>query len=111
MQIQFKVNPKLIITLEGDKETDVFEQLASVQEVFGQNTCGKCGCEDCKFVVRSEKEENKYYEMRCPQCHAALSFGCHKKGGGLFPKRKDEEGKWIGSNGWGQWNPETKKKE
>jgi hypothetical protein len=45
------------------------------------------------------------------KCGARLSFGVHKKGGGLFPKRKDNEGNWLSDNGWVKWNPKTEKAE
>ena len=41
---------------------------------------------------------------------AKLSFGSHKKGGGLFPKRKDGDN-WLPDRGWGQGNPKTEKNE
>ena len=34
---------------------------------------------------------------------AALSFGQHKKGDTLFPKRKDEKGNWLENGGWHKW--------
>ena len=34
-----------------------------------------------------------------------------KKGGRLFPKRKDKEGNWLPDGGWVKWNPDTKKEE
>jgi hypothetical protein len=34
-----------------------------------------------------------------------------KKGGRLFPKRKDKEGKWLNNGGWVKWNPDTQKEE
>jgi len=117
MQVQVKVSPRIIIIAEGPKETEVFEQLAQMQEVFGQQKCGKCNCEDLRFVVR-EIDDNKFYELRCTniKCRAVLSFGCNKKGFTLFPKRKGEptaEGKttYLPANGWQIYNPETKMKE
>ena len=38
-------------------------------------------------------DDNEYYELRCMDCGAKLAFGSMKKGGGLFPKRKDADGK------------------
>jgi hypothetical protein len=34
-----------------------------------------------------------------------------KKGGRLFPKRKDKEGNWLPDGGWVKWNPDTQKEE
>ena len=108
MKSQFKVTPKLVIEVEADSQRSMFEELAKIQDVFGQDVCGKCGKSRIKFVVRNDKDENKYYSLDCQDCNARLSFGCHKKGEGLFVKRKDKEDKWIKDNGWQRWNPETK---
>ena len=52
-------------------------------------------------------EGNDYFELKCTDCGAVLSFGQHKKGGTLFPKRKDESG-WLKNKGWHKWQPEDK---
>lgn len=118
MQVQVKVAPNVIVTAEGEKETDVFEQIASMQEVFGQQKCGKCSCEMLRFVVRQNCNDDKFYEIRCmnPKCRAVLVFGCRKKGGGLFPKIKRETGPnskpvYLPNDGWQIYNPQTKQKE
>lgn len=120
MQVQLKVAPNVIVTAEGEKETEIFEQLASLQEVFGQAAkCGKCQCTDLRFVVRQNKDEDKFYELRCQNrnCRAVLAFGCHKKpAGGLFPKKKGEPGAdgkptYLPNDGWQTYNPQTQQKE
>jgi hypothetical protein len=58
-----------------------------------------------------ENDGNEYYEIRCVDCGAKLAFGANKKGGGLFPRRKDAEGNWLPDNGWTKWNPKTKQVE
>ena len=58
-------------------------------------------------VVR-ENDGNEFYELRCLDCGAKLAFGAHKKGGGLFPRRKDIDGEWLSDRGWQKWNPKTK---
>lgn len=98
---------KLTAEFESDTAKDLFAQLASFQEVFGQTKCGKCGSDNVRFVVRTV-DDNEYYELRCADCQARLSFGVMKKGGGLFPKRKDGEGNWLPDNGWVKWNSQTK---
>lgn len=99
------------IGVEADKMTDAFKDLSSLEEVFGISCCGKCGCEDLTHVVRKDTEENEYYELRCTNrdCRAKLSFGVHKKGGGIFPKRKDKDDKWLPDGGWMKWDAEKKK--
>lgn len=117
MKVQVKVAPKVIVEAEADTHVDLFEQISSLQEVFGQHKCGKCGCEKLRFVVRTDKDDNKYYELACQnfECKAKLAFGAHKKGGGLFPKRKESEnqslaggtveaGAYLPSNGWLRYN-------
>jgi hypothetical protein len=100
-------------SVEFERGTDVelFEEVARFQEVFDNEKCGKCESSNVRFVVREDKEENKYYELRCMDCGAKLAFGCHKKGGGLFPKRKDAEGNWKPTKGWVKYNSETGKEE
>ena len=97
------------LTLDVDRETqkEVFKELAAFEEVFGESSCGKCSSENLRFVVR-ENDGNEYYEIRCVDCGARLAFGSHKKGGGLFPRRKDAEGNWLPDGGWTKWNPKTK---
>lgn len=101
----------ITIGVEADKMTDAFKDLSNLEEVFGVSTCGKCGCEDLTHVVRKDTEENEYYELRCTNrdCRAKLAFGVHKKGGGIFPKRKDKDDKWLPDGGWMKWDAEKKK--
>lgn len=102
-------NGKISVEFDGESQKDLFGQIASFQEVFEEIKCGKCGSENLKFVVRTV-EENDYYELRCLDCGARLHFGVHKKGGGLFPKRKDKDD-WLPNRGWVKWNKETGKNE
>jgi translation initiation factor 2 beta subunit (eIF-2beta)/eIF-5 len=102
-------NGKIKAELEGESQKDLFSELNRFQEVFEESTCGKCGSEDIKYIVRNV-DDNQYYELRCTKCGARLSFGAHKKGGGLFPKRKDGDN-WLPDGGWVKWNPKTEKAE
>ena len=99
------------IGVEADKMTDAFKDLSNLEEVFCISCCGTCGCEDLTHVVRKDTEENEYYELRCANknCRAKLSFGVHKKGGGLFPKRKDKDDKWLPDSVWMKWDADKKK--
>tara|TARA_R110000744_G_scaffold245633_1_gene362289 strand:+ start:1261 stop:1590 length:330 start_codon:yes stop_codon:yes gene_type:complete len=106
MKINYKTG-RINVELEGDTQKDLFSQLSAFQEVFDENTCGKCASQNIRFVVR-EVDENHYYEIRCQDCGGRLEFGQVKKGGGLFPRRKDKEGGWLPDNGWVKWNPKTK---
>jgi len=109
MEVTKKVG-SLTITFEGETQKDIVKQLSSLEEVFGESACGKCGSENLRWVVR-ENDGNEYYELRCLDCGAKLSFGVNKKGGGLFPKRKDGEGNWLPDKGWTKWNNKTKQVE
>jgi formate dehydrogenase assembly factor FdhD len=101
---------RLSVELEGKTQKDIFSGLASFQEVFEETSCGKCRSESIKYMVRTV-DKYTYYELRCNDCRAKLIFGQHTENGTLFPKRKDEEGNWNGSNGWVKWNPDTQKEE
>ena len=85
--------------IERETQKEVFKDLAAFEEVFGEAVCGKCGSENVRCVVR-ENDGNEYYEMRCNDCGAKLSFGVHKKGGGLFPRRKNADGEYLPDKGW-----------
>ena len=102
MKVKFKPNDKLEFELEGAGQKEIFKELAMVQEIFSEKKCGVCGSENIKFVVRVV-DDNEYYELRCMDCGAVLSYGQHKKGGTLFPKRKDADGKYLPNNGWYKW--------
>ena len=106
MKVNYNVN-RLNVEFEADTVRDVWHQLAVFQEIFGEAESGKCQSENLRFVVR-ENEGNHYYELRCNDCGAKLAFGANKKGGGLFPKRKDADGDWLPDKGWQKWNPKTK---
>ena len=111
MKVTYKTrNGKLSVELEGDSQRDIFGEISKFQEVFEEDTCGKCGSDNIRFVVRNV-DDNLYHELRCADCGARLAFGSMKKGGGLFPKRKDAEGNWLPDRGWVKWNPKTEKNE
>ena len=102
---------RLSVEVEGDKQKDVFAELAKFQEVFEHNKCGKCGGTDVRFVVRTV-DDNDFFELHCQECRARLAFGQHKgKEGTLFPRRKDAEGQWLKDGGWLKYNPQTGKEE
>jgi hypothetical protein len=106
MKAKYKVGDKLEFELDGAGQKELFKEIASIQEIFGETKCGICGSENIKFVVRVV-DDNEYYELRCMDCGAILSYGQHKKGGTLFPKRKDADGKWMKNNGWYKYDPKA----
>jgi DNA-directed RNA polymerase subunit RPC12/RpoP len=127
MKVNYKSkNGRLGCEFEGKGHLDIWKQIASFQEVFEEEKCGKCGKDNIKYVLRvaqDGKDEYEYPELRCNSCGAKLSFGTMKDGNGtLFPIRferegkeykKDANGKSIpkGSYGWVKYNKETGKEE
>lgn len=102
---------RMTVEFDADTQTDLFEQLANFQEIFEDNTCSakKNGnivrSENTRFVVRENKDGDKFYEKQCVDWDAGLfgykkSYGCRKKGGGLFPKEMPENDRVPGLNGW-----------
>lgn len=102
---------KLSVEIEGANQSELWGKLGEFQEVFEEPCCGKCKGENLRFTIR-KVDKYRYHELRCADCGAKLSFGVHDDGSNsLFPKRKDEEGKVKGTNGWVKWNPQTNKEE
>lgn len=105
----------LVVEAQGDTMVEAYEELAALEEVFGATECGCCKQKLLRHVVRKNKDEDKFYEVRClnRDCRAVLSFGCHKKGGGLYPhlKEKDDPTKYKPNNGWEKWTPKPKQEE
>lgn len=108
MKLFYKVNQKLSFELEASGQKDIFKSLSSLQEIFGEESCGLCNKSDIRFCVRNV-DDNDYYELRCISCNAILPFGQHKKGDTLFPKRKDDNNNWLPNRGWYKWNKDNTK--
>lgn len=109
MKVTYKASDKLQFELEGSGQKEIFKELALIQEIFSEDKCGLCNKQSLKFVVRNV-EGNDYYELRCNDCAGILAFGQHKKGGTLFPKRKDDEGTMLPNKGWHKWNKDNQNK-
>jgi hypothetical protein len=100
---------KMTVQLEGETQVDLFSQIASFQEVFGETSCGKCKSEKLRYLVRTNKDDDAFYELRCESCSAKLAYGLMKKGGAMYPKRSEGKGgdrKWLPDQGWMKWNKE-----
>lgn len=102
MKVSYRANDKLQFELEGSGQKEIFKELALIQEIFSEDKCGLCSKTNLKFVVRNV-DGNDYYELRCNDCSAILSFGQHKKGGTLFPKRREDDGNYLPNKGWHKW--------
>ena len=95
LRVERWLNQKTCVVAEGETQLDVFKNLASAQEVFGEEKCGKCGSENLRFQVRNVVDGKKNYdypELVCRDCWAKLSYG--QSDDGLFPvryERKDKE--------------------
>ena len=109
MKVTYKASDKLSFELEGAGQKEIFKDLALIQEIFSEDTCNLCTKSSLRFIVRNV-EGNDYYELRCNDCGAVLSFGQHKKGGTLFPKRRDDDNNWLPNNGWHKWQKNQSEK-
>jgi len=109
MKVKYRVGDKLEFELEGSGQKEIFKELAIIQEIFAEEKCGLCSKNNLRFVVRTV-DSNDYYELRCNDCGAVLAFGQHKKGGTLFPKRKDDDGNYMPNKGWHKFIKENKDK-
>jgi hypothetical protein len=97
---------RLTFDCEAETAKDLFAQLGSIQEIFeAELKCGACGSVEIRYSYRVV-DEYQYYELACRSCQAQFKFGQKKKGGDLFPKRKDEDGHALQNGGWTKWQPE-----
>ncbi len=131
MKVKVKLSENVIVEADGANTLEVFEQLAQLTEIFGEQYCGKCEGKNnkgLKYVLRkssdkSKKKEYKYFELHCQdfECRAKLHFGQSEDF--VFPKRYeiDDEGNKVkddndrnivaGKWGWVIYNKETGKEE
>jgi len=79
------------VTVEAEGQKELFELLATYQEVFGVSECGGCSGTNLRYTVRKQADgkgkEHTYYELRCQDCYAKLPFGQHDNGKTLFPRK------------------------
>lgn len=121
MKVEYPVfldGRQIMITEEVESDVELFKFLASMSELFGNSVCERNGqtSDHVKVRVRKDSEENEYYEFVCykgpAECFGAVKrFGQNKKGGGLFPKSKDKDDKWLPNNGWVKYNKDLNKEE
>ena len=103
----------------GSTHTELWEELAALEEAFTETTCGKCGGSHIRHIVRENDDGDKFYEVHCQnmKCRAKLRMSQRKKGGNLYPRRKAvandssglEEGAWLPNGGWMRWDKEKNK--
>lgn len=124
MEIKYAAAANLEIQFDAKSAEDIFESLASLQEVFGYELCGLCHG-DTIFTKRTAESKDKgecvFYEKKCLKCHAKLEFGMSMENKGeMYPKRKmnaegkpckkGEEGTYGEGNGWFRYKSTTAKK-
>ena len=102
MKVTYKTG-KFTIEAEGNT-TEVFEQLASFDSVFGNCVNKANESENIGFRHR-EVDGNHYYELYDKDTFHVLKFGKTKKDGSLFPRRKDADGNWLPDGGWTKFDP------
>lgn len=104
MKVTYHSSPSLSFEFEGTIQKEIFAELASIAEIFSIDKCGACGSENIRPQVRVV-DDNEYHELVCQdrKCRAKLAFGVAKKGGKIFPKRKDKDGKYLENDGWVKW--------
>jgi hypothetical protein len=104
---------KLQPSMSDVEDVDLFAALSASHnnDVLNEELCGKCKSKNVYNIIRTDKNDNKYHEMKCKDCYAKLPFGVNKVGGGLYAKRRDEDGGIRGSSGWVVYNPKTKQEE
>ncbi len=126
MKVQKKINSTISVVAEADEFTELFRQLAALEETFGEEKCAKCQSDNLRYVRRETKDGDdvyEYFELRCNKCKAKLTYGVNKKEGTIYPKRyetnnkgkvlRDDDDQAIkrGIYGWTVYNKETGKEE
>lgn len=114
MKVIYKPTDDISVEFEGADQKAIFENLARLQEIFGENTCGKCKGHRVVFQVRTV-DKFTYYELRCKDCGAVLQFG--QSDDGIYPRRYKMNGTkpllvngkkvYLADNGWLKYNVET----
>ncbi len=100
-------NGRLVFDVEAETAKALFSQLGAIQELFEAETqCGLCNSSDIRYSARVV-DEYEFYELACRACKAQFRFGQKKKGGDLFPKRKDDDGNWLANKGWSRFEPQS----
>jgi bacterioferritin-associated ferredoxin len=104
MKLHYRTpNNRLTFEISGDNIKEIISELSDISDVFGAGSiCGACNSGNTTMQSRTAKGY-QFYEAVCQDCGCKLSFGQHKEGGTLFPKRKDTDGSWLPNHGWGKY--------
>ena len=106
MKVTYRTG-KFTVEAEGGT-TEIFEQLATFDSVFGNCKNKANDSENIGFRHR-EVDGNHYYELYDKDSFHVLKFGKTKKDGSLFPRRKDTDGNWLDNSGWTLYDPNAPK--
>lgn len=91
----------LMIKVEAPNQKQLFKALAETQDIFEADTqCGCCHSPKIRFSVRNT-DKGDYYELRCEDCKAQLTYGQHRNEKTLFLKRDAGDP----NRGWKVWRP------
>lgn len=104
----------LTIEVEASDQVSLFKQLAAMDDVFGDLQAAAIidgelvTSDDVSFVVRTDKDENDYFEIRCnsgPLEWYKKRLGQHKRGKTLFARTKAPDNEIQGLRGWSKYDP------
>lgn len=91
----------LMIKVEAQNQKQLFKALAETQDIFeADSQCGCCNSLKIRFSVRTI-DGNEFYELRCEECKAQLSYNQHRNNTTLYLKRKESDQ----NRGWKIWRP------
>ena len=93
IKVKLNITPKCQLEAEVETVKDMFRVIGDFSTVLSETNCGSCNSERIVMGHRIAKGYD-FYELECADCHCRLSFGQHKEGETLFPKRDK------GKNGW-----------
>lgn len=121
IKANIKVDSNLSFQVEEENESELFQGIARVQELFSSTQCGKCKSRNIRYVCRKDSSDNPWLELVCREskCRAKLSFGKTKKGDFIYPKTRfshlsetvqaerpecqayaESHNGWLPNNGW-----------
>ncbi len=78
---------RVLVKVTGETVRELFKAVSDVEQSFNaQKACGKCQSTEIFPNVRTTRNGDNYFELRCRACNAQFVFGQHKTGGTLYPK-------------------------
>ena len=119
--VEYKISKDMIVKLQSESMTKLFEEIHAVNDSLKPEPCGKCQSES-RHIVRNAGG-NSFYELECTnnQCRAKLSLGIeNNESKKLYKKRSktDKDGKvvkvdgktvYLPDRGWQRWDADKGK--